>query len=142
MRGTLKLLIVIGALVLASSIRAAEVIDLRLGYWETNWTMPDKTLKKMHDCYTQEQLESLRFFMSPDENCSVLPGSQTRTHYESDMACDTDGHRMKIHVSLQTSDPMNFTALVTYDMEGNVVLLNATSRWLHDGCSYSDMPIS
>jgi len=134
---------VIAALMMASSTQAAEVIDLRVGYWAIVFTLPDNSLQKQFDCYTQEELEGLRFFMSTDENCRILSGSQTRTHYEMDAVCGEGDERMKMHVALQAPDPTSYTAAIKYEVEGKPsATVNATGRWLQESCNISDIPIS
>ena len=107
------------------------------------FTLPDDSLQKQFDCYTQEELEGLRFFMSTDENCKILSGSQTRTHYEMDAVCGEGEERMKMHVALEAADPTSYTAAIRYEVEGKpAATVNATGQWLQESCNISDVPIS
>jgi len=130
------------ALALASPAGAVEVIDLRLGLWETVFKMPDDSMQKDFTCRTQEELESLRFFISMDENCKVLSGSQSRTEWEATAVCSGDEDDMNIHVQVKTADSMNFTSLIDYDMGEQHAVVTGTARWLQESCNISDIPIS
>jgi hypothetical protein len=133
----------IAALTLSPPILAGEVIDLRVGYWAVVYTLPDGSQQKGFDCYTQEELEGLRFFISTDENCTLLSGSQTRLKWEGDAVCGEGEQRMKMHVALQAPEPAGYTAVIRYEAEAKPPLtVNATGRWLQESCNISDIPIS
>lgn len=130
------------ALMLASPAGAVEVIDLRLGLWETVFKLPDGSTQKDFTCRTQEELESLRFFISMDENCKIFPGSQSRTEWEATAVCGDEDDSMSMHVLAKTTDPMNFTSVIDYDKGDQHAVATGTARWLQESCNISDIPIS
>jgi hypothetical protein len=132
----------IAALMLSSSAQAAEVFDLRVGYWEIVWTYPDKSLHKEFTCLTPEELEGMRFFISTQKDCTLSPGSQTRTRYEANAVCGQDAERMKIRWVLEARDRMTFTAAASYVIKGKPISAKATGRWLQESCSAPGIPIS
>jgi hypothetical protein len=130
------------ALALSTSAQAVEVIDLRPGYWELVWTYPDKTLHREFRCLEPQELEKMRFFMSPDKDCTLSPGSQTRRRYEALSVCGKGVDQMKLRWVFEAPDRMRFTVKATGSVQGQTIAISGTARWLQESCTVRGFPIS
>jgi hypothetical protein len=122
-------------IVLSASVGGAEVIDLRLGYWQSVWSIPGEPPQREFFCLTPEELERMRFFINVPNGCTTSHGSQTRRHYEATSVCEEDGERMKIRFVVQSPDPMRFDVSAVYEFEGKTQAATGTYNWLQESCS-------
>ena len=120
---------------LGASAAAAEVIDLRVGYWESVWTIPGQPTTRELFCLTPEELERMRFFARAPGDCLTTPGRQTRRRYEAVSVCEEDGERMTVRWVLVAPDPMRFEVRATYEVEGATQAASGSYRWLQESCS-------
>jgi hypothetical protein len=146
MRWREQLVGLIAAFTMAPAAHAVEPFNMRIGYWELTWQYPGaSTPTREFKCLTPEELESLRFFVSTDGDCTIQTGgTQTATRYEIDTLCKIDGGNHIIHYLLEAKEPMSLSVTVSVAVKGETQSAHGTGRWLQDSCSVepSQVPIS
>ena len=122
---------------------SAEVLDLRTGYWEFTWNLPDVPPTRELLCLTPEHLELLRFFSTRDPNCHYFEGGQqTRTTWYAQASCAIEGVTGIFKYDLVASDAMTFHLTTTVTAEDQSATGHATARWLQEACDTSSIPIA
>lgn len=130
------------ALAVAAGSDAAEVIDIRAGYWEVVWTIPGTPTSREFQCITAEEIEGMRFFRTMQKGCDVTGGTQTRTRYEFTAVCVEDGPRATVRGLLVAADPLRFDLRAQSELRGQTVEAKGAYRWLQESCTRVGVPIS